>query len=167
MLCISVYIWFYFLIQCMGILHRFVRFIVPDRPPAGAWTWKSIRTCIGQTGKHEERAVGCACPSLSRTRAYGASSKTAHVWGGSWQQGQQPQLSAIIFHPQKMKVTKRLDRRSAKRKRKRFEDGSTTKTEPKFIWSPKTIVVHKTPMQSNRYAIWIIERIASCKNHSG
>ena len=76
MVCMSVCIWLYFLIQYMQILHRFVCFIAPNRPPAGAW----------------KSAVGCAGPSLSCTRAYGTSSKTAHVWGGSCQQGQQPQL---------------------------------------------------------------------------
>jgi hypothetical protein len=39
--------------------------------------------------------------------------------------------------------------------------------EPKFIRNPKIIVVHNTPMQSNRYAIWMIQSIAFCKNHYG
>ena len=53
---------------------------------------KISRRSTRRPGKHEERAVGCAGPSLSWTRAYGTSSKTGHVWGGSCQQGQQPQL---------------------------------------------------------------------------
>ena len=131
---------------------------------------KISRRSTGRPGKHEERAVGCAGPSLSWTRAYGTSSKTGHVWGGSCQQGQQPQLQ----------LHNRLLAKNDSNQTTRSticEEKNGLKTVPrrklkaeiliKFIWNPKTIVVHNTPMQSNRYAIWMIQSIAFCKNHYG
>lgn len=75
--------------------------------------------------------------------------------------------SSIIVYSQKMIVTKRLDRRSARRKKVVWRRLHDENWEPKFIRNPKIIVVHNTPMQSNRYAIWMIQSIAFCKNHYG